>query len=151
MPWRRPFPGDAASAGAAAYRAGDYAEAERIWRPLAEAGVPKAQFHLGAMYYEGRFGRRDLATAYAWVRRAAEQGYFRAPALLAQIETEMTAEQSANGAGRVQTAGEGSSQKPLGVEDQSIAGRATGARRNPARDGSTAGGAQYLFPFSFPR
>ena len=144
------FPGDAASAGAAAYRAGDYAEAERIWRPLAEAGVRRPS-SIGCMYYEGRFGRRDLETAYAWVSRAAEQGYFRAPALLAQIETEMTVEQSGNETGRVQTAGERSSQKPLGVEDQGIAGRATGARRNPARDGSTAGGAQYLFPFSFPR
>jgi hypothetical protein len=49
--------------GVAAYRAGDYATAFALWEPLAEAGDARAQFHLGALYYEGRGVARNTATA----------------------------------------------------------------------------------------
>ena len=60
--------------GVAAYRAGDYATAFALWEPLAEAGDARAQFHLGALYYEGRGVARDTATARNWLTRAARGG-----------------------------------------------------------------------------
>jgi TPR repeat protein len=86
-------PAEAARAGSAAYRAGDYATAERLWRPLAEAGVARAEYQLGAMYYEGRLGPPDLVAAYGWVGRAAAQGYPPASELLARIAGGMTPRQ----------------------------------------------------------
>jgi TPR repeat protein len=57
-----------------AYQAGDYARAFAVWRPLAEAGNARAQFHLGALYLEGRLGPPDPAEAYLWLARAAAGG-----------------------------------------------------------------------------
>ena len=61
--------------GMAAYVAGDFATALREWRPLAEAGDPRAQNKLGAMYGKGQGVSQNDATAVEWFRRAAEQGY----------------------------------------------------------------------------
>ena len=68
-----------ASAGAledgfAAYKAGDYAKAIALWRPLADAGVAAAQQHIGIMYAEGKGVPQDDAEAAKWLARAAEQG-----------------------------------------------------------------------------
>jgi uncharacterized protein len=60
--------------GADAYRAGDYATALRLWRPLADAGNANAQFRLGYMYHDGQGVPQDYEAAAAWYRRAAEQG-----------------------------------------------------------------------------
>lgn len=60
--------------GYAAHRAGDYAEALRIWTPLAEAGDALAQFNLGIMHTHGRSIGRDHAAAAYWFERSAEQG-----------------------------------------------------------------------------
>lgn len=60
--------------GVLAYQAGDYARAFAVWRPLAEAGNARAQFHLGALYFEGRLGPPDPAEAYLWLSRAAAGG-----------------------------------------------------------------------------
>lgn len=69
------------TAGASDFEAGmqaanrrDFAAAARAWRPLAERGEARAQYHLGLLYEEGRGVARDPATAAAWYRRAAEQG-----------------------------------------------------------------------------
>jgi len=43
-------------------------------RARAEAGVPGAQFNLGAMYAEGRGVPQDEAAAVYWYRLAADQG-----------------------------------------------------------------------------
>ncbi|HHX82222.1 MAG TPA: hypothetical protein GX696_04475, partial [Pseudomonadaceae bacterium] len=40
-------------AGQAAYQQGDFAEAERIWRQLAEQGEMRSQFFLGVLYDQG--------------------------------------------------------------------------------------------------
>lgn len=76
---------DTVAGGAAAYRAGEFARAHEIWSAHAEAGNRKAQFHLGALYFEGRGTDADLATAYFWLQVSAYQGYKRAGGLLASV------------------------------------------------------------------
>jgi len=62
------------ASGMEAYRSGDFAGAADIWRPLAEAGDPLAQFNLGILHDLGQGVTRDAATAAEWFRRSAEQG-----------------------------------------------------------------------------
>lgn len=57
-----------------AYFAGDYAKAEKLFRPLAEQGNAFAQLYLGSMYDDGQgvpFNHREAAK---WYRLAALQG-----------------------------------------------------------------------------
>ncbi len=61
--------------GVAAYNRGDYATALREFRPLAERGDAKAQYHLGVMYSKGEGVPQDDAKAVKWYRKAAEQGH----------------------------------------------------------------------------
>ena len=42
------------SKGFKAYTAGDYATALQKWRPLAERGFYRPQYHMGLLYYYGR-------------------------------------------------------------------------------------------------
>ncbi len=60
--------------GAAAAIKGDFAAALAEFRPLAEAGHPRAQNNLGIMYQYGHGVAGDLAAARRWYRKAAEQG-----------------------------------------------------------------------------
>jgi uncharacterized protein len=60
--------------GVTAYQNGDYAEALRLWRPLANQGNAIAQAHLGLMYTFGRGVPKNDAEAVAWLRKAAAQG-----------------------------------------------------------------------------
>jgi cell division septation protein DedD len=60
--------------GDIAWQHGDYAAAVGEWRPLAIAGDPEAQFHLGQAYQLGRGVPIDLKLAEDWLRRAAMQG-----------------------------------------------------------------------------
>ena len=57
-----------------AYNSGDYATAERLWRPLAEQGDADAQFYLGVMYENGQGVPQNYAEALKWHQLAAEQG-----------------------------------------------------------------------------
>ena len=59
----------------AALQRGDYAIALRELRPLAEQGVPGAQFSLGVMYALGQGVIKDEAEAAKWFRQAADQGF----------------------------------------------------------------------------
>ena len=61
-------------AGSAAYDAGDYDKARRIWQPLAEKGDVRAQRGMGKLYEKGRGVERDFAMAFKWYRPAAEKG-----------------------------------------------------------------------------
>jgi TPR repeat protein len=61
--------------GVDAYERGDYAIALREWTPLAERGVPGAQYNLGRMYVNGWGVPQDYKTAAKWFTLAAEQGY----------------------------------------------------------------------------
>lgn len=62
-------------AGKRAYLSSDYAEALRIWQPLADSGNKFAQFSLGSLYFEGAGVDKDYAGSANWFRLAAEQGY----------------------------------------------------------------------------
>ena len=57
-----------------AYNSGDYETAYRLIKPLAEQGLPEAQFNLGLMYDKGQGVPQDYAEAVKWYRKAAEQG-----------------------------------------------------------------------------
>ena len=70
-------------AGMRAANLRDYAGALRAWRPLAEAGEARAQYHLGMLYEEGRGVGRDYTTAARWYRAAAGQGHAQAQNALA--------------------------------------------------------------------
>lgn len=43
-------------------------------QPFAVRGDATAQFHLGALYYQGKGVKQDYAQAFLWYRRAAQQG-----------------------------------------------------------------------------
>lgn len=79
--------------GAMAYEATDFRRAYEIWAQLAETGNYRAQFHLGALYFEGRGIGKDFTQAYFWLRVAAYQGHKRAPSLMATVAEELTNDQ----------------------------------------------------------
>ena len=60
--------------GKAAYDAGKYAEALRVFKPLAEQGNADAQLYLAGMYARGESVPQDEKEAARWVRLAAEKG-----------------------------------------------------------------------------
>ena len=62
-------------AGIRAYDRGDYANAFREFRTLAEQGHAGAQGALGHMYYYGEGVPQDDRQAVFWYRKAAEQGH----------------------------------------------------------------------------
>jgi TPR repeat protein len=57
-----------------AMRAGDFAEAYCIMRPLAEAGDADAQYNIGWMYLNGYGLRSNDNLALQWWEKASEQG-----------------------------------------------------------------------------
>ena len=59
----------------AAYQAGDYSQALRLWQPLAQQGDAKAQFNLGVLYQSGQGVAQDYQQAAAWWQKAAAQGH----------------------------------------------------------------------------
>ena len=59
----------------AAYIEGNYPEAFRLYRQLAEEGDVMAQNSLGWMYANGEGVVEDDAKAVHWYRKAAEQGF----------------------------------------------------------------------------
>lgn len=61
--------------GVAAYKAGDYATAARLWTPHAEQGDAQAQYYLGVMYANGQGVRQDYVQAHMWLNLAAAQGH----------------------------------------------------------------------------
>ena len=80
-----PVAADLLGDGAAAYEAGDFAEAAKAWRPLAEGGDAKAQFNLGLLHETGQGVAEDPAEAAAWYERAALQGLTQAQFNLALL------------------------------------------------------------------
>lgn len=65
-------------AGVDAWQQGDYEKAVSLWRPLAQAGDPDAQFNMGQASKLGRGVKADMAVALDWYRKAAAQGHVRA-------------------------------------------------------------------------
>ena len=80
-----PAAADLLADGAAAYEAGDYGEAAKAWRPLAEGGDAMAQFNMGLLHESGRGVPEDPAQAAAWYERAALQGLTQAQFNLALL------------------------------------------------------------------
>ena len=60
--------------GFTAYFSGDYENALREWKPLAEQGHISAQYGLGLMYRDGNGVPKNYKTAVKWFRLAAKQG-----------------------------------------------------------------------------
>ena len=60
--------------GLKAYKQGHYAEAIRLWLPVAKADDTEIQFNLGIMYSEGRGISKNPDEALYWFKRAAEKG-----------------------------------------------------------------------------
>ena len=58
----------------AAYNNGDYSQALRIWKPLAEQGNADAQNSVGGMYVKGEGLTQSNQEALRWYRLSAEQG-----------------------------------------------------------------------------
>lgn len=65
-------------AGVEAWERRDYVAAVKLWRPLANAGDPDAQFNLGQAYKLGWGVPLDLPVATEWFRKASAQGHLRA-------------------------------------------------------------------------
>jgi TPR repeat protein len=76
--------------GMAAYNRGDYVPAIRLFRPLAEAGNPKAQSVIGAMYRKGEGVAKSSARAFMWFSLAAKRGDAKAKAELQEVSRDMT-------------------------------------------------------------
>jgi TPR repeat protein len=76
--------------GMAAYNRGDYVPAIRLFRPLAEAGNPKAQSVIGVMYRKGEGVAKSSVRAFMWFSLAAKRGDARARAELRQVSDSMT-------------------------------------------------------------
>ena len=76
--------------GMVAYNRGDYVPAIRLFRPLAEAGDPKAQSVIGAMYRKGEGVAKSSARAFMWFSLAARRGDARAKAELQEVSRDMT-------------------------------------------------------------
>ncbi|MEG3082618.1 SPOR domain-containing protein [Sphingomonas sp. PB2P12] len=64
--------------GVDAWAKGDFSRAVGVWRPLAIAGDPDAQFNLAQAYKLGRGVPLDLTLAESWFRKAAMQGHLQA-------------------------------------------------------------------------
>ena len=67
-------PANEAARGQEAYDAGRYAQARKIWMPLAQAADPRAQLGLGYLDDLGKDAPRRPQQAYEWYLRAAEAG-----------------------------------------------------------------------------
>jgi TPR repeat protein len=61
--------------GFAAYEAGDYQKAFRLFKWLAQQGHVSAQHNLGFMYAKGWGVPANNVKAFYWFRKAAEQGH----------------------------------------------------------------------------
>jgi len=77
--------GDTVEAGMQAYGNGDFAQASRVWTPLAEAGNARAQYMLGYMAENGQGRPWSNHDAAAWYQRAADQGYPQAQVELGRL------------------------------------------------------------------
>ncbi len=72
------------------YFAGDYAGAAAIWRPLVEAGDPRAMYNMATLYRRGLGVPADPQEAERLLRSAADKGFAEAQHLLASRLFEAT-------------------------------------------------------------
>lgn len=57
-----------------AYNLGNFGLALDIFKPAAEMGDPRAQFYMGAMYYNGQGVPQDYIIAYMWMALSKKSG-----------------------------------------------------------------------------
>lgn len=69
----------------AAFLRGDYAKAQLLLEPLAEQGVPQAQYYLALMFDMGHGVPKNFEKALKWYRSAAGAGLAPAQFSLAQL------------------------------------------------------------------
>ncbi|BBK37146.1 hypothetical protein STAQ_22240 [Allostella sp. ATCC 35155] len=62
------------SAGLRCYEINDFSCAFSHWMPLAQSGMTRAQYRIGAFYAEGTGVPVDRAEAYKWLSIAANKG-----------------------------------------------------------------------------
>jgi len=67
----------------AAYDAGNYKQAFRLWQPLAQQGDASSQNNLGLMYEKGLGVAQNDKQAAVWYQKAAQQGFALAQVSLA--------------------------------------------------------------------
>jgi TPR repeat protein len=77
-----PFPAEYGAAAIAdleaaetLYREGDLQAAYDLWKPLADAGNPEAQFRIGRLYDRGELFDRSLESARMYYRRSAMKNH----------------------------------------------------------------------------
>jgi hypothetical protein len=77
-----PFPAEYGAAAVAdleaaetRYREGAFQAAYDLWKPLAEAGNPEAQFRIGRLYDRGELFAQDEDEGLRWFQLAADQGH----------------------------------------------------------------------------
>ena len=73
------------SYGQRLFSIGDYAGALHVWQPLADDGDPRAQYAIALMYAKGMGLETDLDQAGTWARKAADQDFGPAKALLTML------------------------------------------------------------------
>lgn len=69
-------------AGLSAYNRGEYQQAMRNWRPLAEKGDARAQAGIGYLFLRGLGTDVDTDAAKSWYEKAAAQGQAEAQLML---------------------------------------------------------------------
>ncbi len=117
--WRRDSSAGADNArirnGQAAFNSQNYAEALKIWRPIAERGVPAAQYNLGFMYESGWGVVRNDQEAAGWYRSAADQGHAKAQFNLGRLYMEGRGVEQNKGLGLywIQNAADGDDQRAI--------------------------------------
>jgi TPR repeat protein len=57
----------------AAHKRDDYGEAYRLFKTLADQGIPEAQYNLALMYYKGQGVPQDFMLAHMWFNLAASR------------------------------------------------------------------------------
>ena len=89
------------SQGIAAYRAAAYRKAYELWLPRALQGSSRAQFFVGALYFEGRGVPADRVLAYMWLRAATKKDDPGAIKLLDRVREGMTGPELAEAESRI--------------------------------------------------
>ena len=76
--------------GIEAYKRSDYIKAYKLWLPLALDGSKRAQFFIGALYFEGRGVKQNIIRSYLWLHAANESGDKAAPVLIGKLKKIMS-------------------------------------------------------------
>lgn len=77
------------------YRGGDFQTAAKLLHPLADAGMPVAQFWMGRLYNRGEGVDLNRAEAYSLWRSAASRGSTQAATALANLASRLSPEEIA--------------------------------------------------------